>query len=265
MPEVSVVIPCYNQGDFIDEAVNSVLAQSFEDYEIIITNDGSTDKYTTELLKDYSRPKTKIIHTPNQGLAAARNTAIAEASGRFILPLDADDKIGRDYLFKATKILNEDSNIGILYCDSEFFGDRKGKWNLPDYTMEKMLLENMIFASAFFRKDDWQKVGGYNFTMKAGWEDWDFWLSIISLGRTVYKISDVLFYYRIKKDSMTKSLTNSDHIKLHTQIFYNHKNLFIDNIESIFREMYSMKYSWAYRIYKKFEKPSRLFNKLFQN
>jgi glycosyltransferase involved in cell wall biosynthesis len=264
MPEVSVIIPCYNQGQYIDEAVESVLAQSFDDYEIIIINDGSTDKYTSELLKNYSRPKTKIIHSSNHGLPAARNMAISEASGKFILPLDADDKIGKDYLIKASEILNKDRDIGILYCAAELFGDKNGKWNLPDYTIEKILIENMIFATAFFRKEDWQKVGGYNPNMKAGWEDWDFWLSIISLGRKVYKIPDVLFYYRIKKHSMTKNLTTSDHVKLHTQIFYNHKNLFIDNIESIFREMYNMKYSWSFRICRKFENLLRLFNKLFR-
>lgn len=264
MPEISVIIPCYNQGQYIDEAVESVLAQSFEDYEIIIINDGSTDKYTAELLKDYNMPKTRVIHSSNQGLAAARNRAITAAGGKYILPLDADDKIGKDYLIKASDMLNMESDIGIIYCESEFFGDRKGRWPLPEYTLEKMLLENLIFASAFFRKEDWQKVGGYNLNMKAGWEDWDFWLSIIDLGRKVYKIPEVLFYYRIKKHSMITNLTSSDYIKLHTQIFNNHRKLFSDNMESIFREIYDLKYSWVYRICNKFKKPLRLFNKLFQ-
>ncbi len=264
MPEISVIIPCYNQGQYIDEAVESVLAQSFEDYEIIIINDGSTDKYTAELLKDYNMPKTRVIHSSNQGLSAARNRAVTAAGGKYILPLDADDKIGKDYLIKASEMLNRERDIGIIYCESEFFGDRKGRWNLPEYTLEKMLLENLIFASAFFRKKDWQKVGGYNSNMKAGWEDWDFWLSIIDLGRKVYKIPEVLFYYRIKKHSMITNLTSSDYIKLHTQIFNNHRNLFSDNMESIFREIYDLKYSWAYRAFYKFKKPLRLFNKLFQ-
>jgi len=264
MPEISVIIPCYNQGQYLDEAVDSVMAQTFKDYEIIIVNDGSTDRNTVEILKSYSKPKTRVIHTENKGLASARNTAIKEANGKYILPLDADDKIGSEYCAKAVEILNKEKNMGIVYCEAKLFGDKKGKWNIPEYSLEKMLLCNLIFASALFKKEDWEKTGGYNSNMKAGWEDWDFWLSIIDLGRKVYKIPEVLFYYRIKKHSMITSLTSSDYIKLHTQIFNNHKDLFSDNMESIFREIYDLKYSWAYRMCNKLKKPLRLFYKLFQ-
>lgn len=81
MPKVSVIIPCYNQGTFIDEAVDSVLAQTFSDFEIIIVNDGSTDAATNALLKNYSRPKTTVVTTLNQGVCAARNTAIQMSGG----------------------------------------------------------------------------------------------------------------------------------------------------------------------------------------
>src|SRR5437879_507126 len=96
-PVVSVIIPCFNQGATLDEAVASVLNQTFTDFEIVIVNDGSTDPFTSELLANYHRPRTRVITTANGGLAAARNTAIRNSRGKYILPLDADDRIAPEY------------------------------------------------------------------------------------------------------------------------------------------------------------------------
>ena len=121
MPKVSVIIPCYNLGEYIDEAVESVINQTYQDLEIIIVNDGSTDELTNHLLSGYTRPKTRVLITPHQGVAAARNTGIKESQGEYILPLDADDKIGIGYVDEAVKILDSDSSVGIVYCDAVFF------------------------------------------------------------------------------------------------------------------------------------------------
>ena len=110
MPKVSVIIPCYNHGEYLDEAVESVLTQTYQNFEIIIVDDGSTDQSTIDLLKVYRKPKTRVIRTDNQGLASARNNGIKEAKGEYILPLDADDKIGKEYLKKAVKILDENED-----------------------------------------------------------------------------------------------------------------------------------------------------------
>ena len=124
MPKVSVIIPCFNQGLYLDEAVESVLAQTFQDFEILVVDDGSTDEATIKMLKDYARPKTRVIHTDNQGLSMARNNGILEARGDYILPLDADDKIGPGYLEEAVRILDQHRDIGIVYCEAAFFGMR---------------------------------------------------------------------------------------------------------------------------------------------
>lgn len=86
MPKVSVVIPCFNQGEYLDESVDSVLNQSFQDLEIIIVNDGSSDPMTVRLLERFNRPRTRVIHTKNCGLPAARNNGIAQADSPYILP-----------------------------------------------------------------------------------------------------------------------------------------------------------------------------------
>ena len=230
-PLVSIIIPCYNAGAFINESVSSVLRQTYKNHEIIIVNDGSTDTETIKILHTLNLPKTKVYHTQNGGPSAARNYAIERSSGKYILPLDADDKIGSTYLEKAVSILESHPNIGIVYCRAEFFGKKTGEWILPPYSKETILLENMIFATAFYRRTHWQKVGGYNTNMIYGMEDYDFWLSLIdSEDCDVYKIDEILFSYRIKDVSRSLLLgVDNRNVLMFTQLFYNHTNLFLKN------------------------------------
>src|ERR1700736_2112376 len=114
-PRVSVVIPCFNLGEYVDEAVDSVLCQTLQDLEIVIVNDGSTDPHTNAKLAGYSKPRTRVIQTENQGLAAARNVGIADSRGDYILPLDADDRIAPTFLEKTAAVLDQHPEIGIVY------------------------------------------------------------------------------------------------------------------------------------------------------
>jgi glycosyltransferase involved in cell wall biosynthesis len=240
MPKVSIIIPCYNQGQFLDEAVNSVVNQTFTDYEIIVINDGSTDELSIEVLKSYKKHKTKVYHTDNQGLAAARNYGISLATGEYILPLDADDKIGSTYLEKAIPILDANPEIGIVYCKARLFGIKNRRCDLPPFDADRILLQNLIFCTAFFRRSDWAKCNGYNPNMKGGWEDWDFWLSLLELNKKVYQLPEFLFYYRLKKDSMATAIKYQKSKELHAQLFHNHKELFSKNIAVIFDGYYNL-------------------------
>ena len=226
MPKVSVIIPCYNLGKYLDEAVDSVLAQTFRDFEIIVVNDGSTDRATNELLDRYDRPTVRVIRTKNQGLARARNTGIAEARGEYILPLDADDTIGPRYLELAVARLNSNRNLGIVYCRGELFGDRNGPVAAPEFSRRIMLFSNLIFCSALFRKEDWRRVGGYNPEMVHGCEDWDFWLSVLELGRTVHRIPRVLFFYRVREASMNLAMAGDRRLAMFRRIVTNHPGLY---------------------------------------
>ena len=152
MPIVSVIIPCYNYGRYLDVAVDSVLNQTYQEFEIIIVNDGSTDGYTNDLLREYRRPKSRVFHTKNQGVSAARNYGIDQSAGEYILPLVPDDKIGPTYLEKAVKIFDTDPQIGIVYSKVNMFGNESGDQNWPDYSKEEMLFRNVIFNSALFQK-----------------------------------------------------------------------------------------------------------------
>lgn len=231
MAKVSVIIPCYNQGLYVSEAVDSILAQTYQDLEIIIVNDGSTDEQTNTLLDAFSRDKTKVIVTSNQGLAAARNNGISAASGQYILPLDADDRIAPLYIEKAVQLLDSEPDTGIVYCRAMLFGAVESEWVLPAYSLEEMLKDNVIFCSALFRREDWEAVGGYDTGMIYGWEDYDFWLSLIESGRTVRQLDSHLFYYRVSPDSMVRTKEKWQKIEMFTRIYHRHQEFIGKNIE----------------------------------
>lgn len=233
-PLVSVIIPCYNQEQYLQEAVDSVLASTYENIEIIIVDDGSTEN--TKFLETFYASKTKIIHQENQRLSIARNNGIKQSLGEYILPLDADDKIHPEYIEKAVNILETQSNIGIVYCEAEFFGEKKGKWKLKKYKFPDILWRNVIFCSAMFRKSDWEKTGGYKKEMKFCFEDWEFWITLIENGAGVYQIPETLFYYRQNVSSMSKNVQNKkfDMIK---QIIKLHPNLYAKHWKIIFLPM----------------------------
>ena len=117
MPRVSVVIPCYNHGAFLQETLESLHAQTFTNFEVIVVDDGSTDALTVALLDSLVEPGLRVIRTENRGVSAARNRGIAEPRGEYILPLDSDDKIAPNYLEKTVTILDEDRDVGVVYTE----------------------------------------------------------------------------------------------------------------------------------------------------
>jgi glycosyltransferase involved in cell wall biosynthesis len=231
MAKVSVVIPCYNQGAYLDEAVQSALQQSYADLEIIIVNDGSTDAFTIEQCNSYQDPRISTLNTDNQGLAAARNNGIAQATGTYILPLDADDRIAEKYLEDAVAVLDNEPDIGIVYCRARLFGAVDTDWGLPLYSLEEMLKNNVIFCSALFRKIDWELVGGYDVGMVYGWEDYDFWLSLIERNRGVKQLSGTYFFYRVSLDSMVRSKEKWQKIEMFKRIYQRHTQFIGEHIE----------------------------------
>lgn len=246
--KVSIIMPCYNDGEFIEESIQSAINQSYENTELIIIDDGSTDKKTKDIFIKNKWPKTKIIRSNHIGVSAARNLGINISEGMYILPLDADDLIERNYIEKCVKVLNSDNKIGIVYCKAKFFGKRSGYWDIPKYNLEKMLVENLIFNTAMYRKTDWELTGGYDIKMKAGMEDYDFWLSLIEIGKDVFQIPEVLFHYRIKNNSRnTKFQSDIDSIiRTYEAVYDNHSVLFNKNkevyIKILREEMYKLRY-----------------------
>jgi len=240
MPKVSVIIPCYNQGMYLEEAIQSVLAQSFRHFEIIIVDDGSTDEATRALLENYSRPHCTVYRKQNEGLPVARNFGILRSKGEYILPLDADDKIGNGYLEEAAAVLDRYPDVKIVYCQARYFGARKGVVKTPPFKLDEMLIHNLVFATAFFRRNDFNKTRGYVAEMKTGWEDWDFWLSLLEEGGRVYQIPKTYFFYRARKHSMVESLSAAQKRELRRRVFLNHQNLYQRHFDSLTHQYYEL-------------------------
>ncbi len=206
---VSIIVPCYNQAQYLDECLQSVLEQTHENWECIIVNDGSPDD-TEVVAKKWLEKDSRFNYLckENGGLSSARNAGISKAIGEFILPLDADDKIAPNYCELAIKEFSNKKNLKVVYCEAMCFGESNGIWNLPPYSLDLLVLENMIFCSAIYKRSEWERVGGYDEKMIYGLEDWEFWISILKTGGEVYKLDYLGFYYRTKKSSMAIDITN---------------------------------------------------------
>ncbi|OME12901.1 glycosyl transferase family 2 [Paenibacillus odorifer] len=215
-------MPCYNDGEYIEQAINSIRSQTYNNIELIIIDDGSTDPNTIITLNKFNNTDIILLRTDNTRPAAARNTGIAHATGKYIMPVDADDIIEPTYIEKAVKIIESNKKIGVVYCYADLFGDRTGRWSLPNYSLDAMLLDNVVFVTSLFYKEDWEKVGGFKTTMYHGMEDYDFWLSIIELDKEIYQIPEVLFNYRIKpKSRTTEFMSNAEIVKQTYRSIYN--------------------------------------------
>lgn len=255
-PLVSIVVPSYNHGKFLEEALNSVLNQSYSRWECIIVNDGSTDHTETvaKLFINKDR-RFKYLRKENEGLSSARNYGISMALGEFILPLDADDKISPAYVKKAVEAFQRDNSLKIVYCNAEKFGDENGPLELQSFSLSNLCKNNMIFCSALFRKKDWEKVGGYDENMIYGYEDWEFWISILKDGGQVKKLEDVGFYYRVKSRSMLKNMTSIEHHQMYRYISIKHVKFFVEQEGSfmeINRKLFDLKEEFNHK--KKSEK-----------
>ncbi len=234
-PRVSVIIPCYNLGQYLDEAVDSVRAQSFNDWEIVIVNDGSTDPATNRLLADYRRPKTRVLTTENRGLAAARNLAIAHATGAYICALDADDMLEPRYLERAVAHLEADPTLGFVSSWLETFGDEQWVWKQERCDLPALLAECTVCTAALVRKSAVDAVGGYDEQMKpAGYEDWDLWISLVERGVRGIIIPEVLFRYRRRAGSMSSICCEGQaHLTLIEYLLRKHRNAYATHVGEV--------------------------------
>ncbi len=184
-PSVSVIIPAYNQANFIDKAIESVLRQTYKDFELIIINDGSKDN-TEEIIKNYSDFRIRYIcHKKNLGISEARNSGIRASRGKYIALLDSDDEFLPEKLDMQVKLLrNESSDVGVV-CAWSFNVDENGNYiskrGLPrkeGYIFEDLLSKNYISVpTLLIRRECFEKVGLFDSSLDVQ-EDWDMWIRI---------------------------------------------------------------------------------------
>ncbi len=241
-PLVSVVVPCFNMGQTLDETMAAIEAQDYDPIEVVIVNDGSTDPVTLERLRHWEELGfATVIHQENRGPGHALNRALEAARGVYFLNL-GDDLIEPPYIGEAVAEMERDPNLGIVYCHADLFGSESGPWRLPDFSMQVQLLNNLIFATALMRRSDWVTVGGYDEVMK-GREDHDFNLRILGLGRTVHRLDGLYFHYRRGRPSVNASLHHTANrdifIDAYARMFRNNTQLYHDYAEDFMREIFS--------------------------
>jgi glycosyltransferase involved in cell wall biosynthesis len=201
---VSVIVPCFNYGRFVNEAVSSALLQTISSLEVIVVDDGSSDPETIRVLETLKTlPRVRVIRQVNAGLPSARNTGIALARGEYICCLDADDTLEPSYVELCVAVLELDRSAGFAYSWAQLFGDETGVWRTREFDINEALYDNHTPASAVFRRDDWLAVGGYRPDMRSGYEDWEFWLRVAALGRRGRLIRSPLFNHRRHGRTMT--------------------------------------------------------------
>jgi glycosyltransferase involved in cell wall biosynthesis len=203
-PLVSVVIPCFNYGRFVREALESVRAQTIAPVETIIVDDGSTDPETIAVLDGLDwRPHEQLLRQANAGLPSARNAGIALATGRYICCLDADDRLDPRYLEMAISALELNPSAGFAYSNVRLFGDESHLWRTKPFDLIEARRNNQVAVSAVFRRNDWALVGGYSPSMQGGYEDWAFWLALAAIGRRGVCLREPLFFHRKHGRTMT--------------------------------------------------------------
>lgn len=209
-PRLSVVIPCYNMGQYVKDTIASVLAYpKQEEVELIVINDGSDDDgYTRTVLDTYTQAHVHIVHQENKGLGAARNAGVALAKAPYVLLLDADNAIRPCYISEGIAVLDAQPHVGLVYGDLERFGIEQGKVEVGSFDISKLLYKNYIDACVVLRKSAWESVGGYDSKMPVmGYEDWDINMRLFFKGWQFYYLNTVCFDYRVREHSM---LANSN-------------------------------------------------------
>lgn len=200
---LAIVIPCFDQGEYLPDAIASVERTVSAPYELLIVNDGSTDAATLETLGCLRQAGYRVIDQENRGLAEARNHGIRESTAPIFLPLDADNRLRPDFVDTALALLARDGTVAAVYGDRVEFGLRSGRVQVGVPDLDRLLCGNYIDACALIRTDAWRACGGYDARMPTpGAEDWDLWLSMLEQEFTLARLDIAAFDYRVRPDSM---------------------------------------------------------------
>jgi glycosyltransferase involved in cell wall biosynthesis len=225
----SVIIPCYNQAHFAREALESLRAQTFDDWEAIVVDDASVSGDVAAVVAQFGDPRIRVIrHATNRGLGAARNTGFNDARADLVLPLDADDTLTPTFLEETTAVLQTHPEASCVYTDLQLFGDDDSVWRYSVRTPADMLEQQWIPGpGTLMRRDVWVNVGGYIEVPYQGNEDWDFWLVAVQRGLVPMHIPKPLYRYRRTATSMSvSSMLRNEHRS--REIIYRRHRAFFD-------------------------------------
>lgn len=276
--KVSIVVPCYNQAQYLDESLSSVLNQTYTDWQCIIVNDGSPDD-TEKVAQQWEikDPRFIYLYKENGGVSSARNLGIQKAKAAFILTLDADDKYETSFLEKAMTVLVATPEIGIVSSWGRYFTNEKQLqiYKLLGKSTVDFLFQNGAIGTSLFRKECWEQVGGYDENPENGLEDWEFYLRVCALGWNVHIIEEVLFYYRQHETSRTIAV-NKKYNEAKKYLYVKNKPIYYTHYEELINrfltasdlekaEINKFKYTIDYKLGSAILKPLRSVKWFFLN
>lgn len=202
MSQVTVIIPCYNYGRYLGEAVESVLAQTVAAARVLVVDDGSEDN-TPDVARSYG-PRIQYIRTPNRGHAAALNEALRQVTSPYYVCLDADNALHPTYLEKTlAAMVAAPQEIGYAYTQREIFGLASGTSSAPSFDLARLKFRNYIDSCSLVRTELGRRFG-YDTRMIL--DDYDFFLTLAGQGITGLLVDEVLFRYRVHQGSLTHTI-----------------------------------------------------------
>lgn len=227
-PLVSVLIPAYNQGQYLVQAVESAFDQTYRPIQVVVVNDGSTDQ-TDQIAQElqHSHPNLVYLSQKNQGVCQAMAAAFAEANGEYVVRLDADDYLPENYLSCLLDCLEAAGPaVAYAYCDAQYVGERQGVMEAGDFSLGRLVQENYIHVSALVRAAVIREVGYYNPNMCYGFEDWDLWLSLAEADYRGTYCSGTFLYYRQKAEGGRNDMQATRHRQMRQQVYANHPKIY---------------------------------------
>lgn len=234
-PVLSVIVPTHNDATLLVDALASLERAELRDAEVIVVDDGSTDPECRRILASLRASGQRILHTPNRGLASARNTGIAAATGRYLLPLDADNRLLPGFVETAAAILDSNPAVGVVHSGWRTFGGQNGVVHGRPFRINKMAYCNEIDACAVFRRSLWADLGGYHETM-TGFEDWEFWLHAHARNWGFELVTEPGFEYRVRPESLVRRSNQlGTRHRLRQQILERHADLLREQMPGALR------------------------------
>lgn len=198
-PAATFVVPCFNHGRFVREAVESALNQAEADTRVVLVDDGSDDGTSPGACDALAGDRVTVVHQANRGLPGARNRGAREARTEYLVFLDADDYIRPTFVSALHAAILADPDPGSVshaYCQEELIELGTGVWKVPEWDPLLLMVTNLHPVTALVRRECFESVGGFDETMTAGYEDWEFWLRVAEHGRRGVRVQQPLFVWR---------------------------------------------------------------------
>lgn len=222
MPKITIGIPCYKQAQYLPDAIESALNQTYKNIEIIVVNDGSPDN-TNEIARQY--PKVKLIEQVNKGLASARNTAIMNMRGQYFLPLDADDILFDTCVAELVRVAKVTEADVVAPSFTTFGLAQETIILMASPTLNDFRTGNRIGYFSMMKRSVLQEVGGYSPRMDKGYEDYALWFDLLTRGKKITTVPQPLVLYRTKENSMIHE-AQKHHRQLMAQIYKDYPTAF---------------------------------------